>query len=84
MSQITLRQIPDNLERQLRILAQQHKTSLNKTIIFLLQQALGLSENSRKARDLSDLKGTWDSAQAAEFEENTKIFERIDREIWGP
>ena len=84
MSQITLRQIPDNLERQLRILAQQHKTSLNKTIIFLLQQALGLSENSRKMRNLSDLKGTWDSAQAAEFEANTKIFERIDREIWEP
>ncbi len=82
MIQITLRQIPENLNKQLRILAQQNNTSLNKTIICLLQKALGLPENSRKARDLSDLKGTWDSAQADEFEANIKFFEQIDREIW--
>ncbi len=82
MSQISLRQIPDNIDKQLRILSRQYKTSLNKTIISLLQKALGLPVNSRKIRDLSDLAGTWDSAQADEFEENARIFEQIDSEIW--
>ena len=49
--------------------------SLNKTIITILLNALGLSSKGRKKRDLDDLSGCWDSAEADAFERNTAIFE---------
>jgi plasmid stability protein len=82
MSQITLRQIPKDLETRLRAMAQESHTSLNKTIIAILLKALGLSSGGRKKRNLDDLSGSWDSSEAEEFEKNTAVFERIDPEIW--
>ncbi|MCP4750728.1 MAG: hypothetical protein GY866_07540 [Proteobacteria bacterium] len=82
MSQITLRKIPENLEKQIRVLAQKNHTSLNKTIIDLLEKALGTERTSKKKRDLSQLAGTWSEREAKEFEKNISQFERIDEEIW--
>ncbi len=82
MSQITLRQIPKDLESRLRTMARENHASLNKTIISILLKALGLSSEGRKKRDLDDLSGSWDSSEAKEFEKNTAIFERIDQETW--
>ena len=52
MSQITLRQIPDVLNTQLRSLASKNKVSLNKTVLSLLMKNMGISVNSSKKRDL--------------------------------
>ncbi len=83
MSQITLRNIPEILDVQLRSLAHKNKKSLNKVILALLMKELGISENNdQKKRDLSDLCGTWNKQQYEEFEENIKEFEHIDSEIW--
>ena len=82
MSQITLRQIPDVLESQLRNLAKKNKTSLNKVILALLMKTLGLSADSNKKRDLGDLCGTWNPDQFAEFKKNTEQFNQIDPEVW--
>ena len=82
MSQITIRKIPENIERQIRTLAQKNHCSLNQTIIKLLGKALGTKESKKRKRDLSRLAGTWDNVQVEEFEKNTKIFEQIDEEIW--
>lgn len=82
MSQITLRKIPDVLDKQLRSLAGKNKTSLNKVILSLLLKNLGLSDNSNKKRDLTDLCGTWTSNQYKEFQKNTEQFNQIDPEIW--
>lgn len=82
MSQITLRQLPDNLERQIRRLADENNTSINKTIIRLLHKALGLTPGEDKKRDLSEISGSWSADEVREFEENLQIFEKIDEEIW--
>ncbi len=82
MSQITLRQLPDNLERQIRRLADENNISINKTIIRLLHKALGLTPGEDKKRDLSEISGSWNDAEVREFEENCRIFEKIDDEIW--
>jgi hypothetical protein len=82
MSQITLRQLPDNLERQIRRLADENNTSINKTIIRLLHRALGLTPGEDKKRDLSEIAGSWSAGEVREFEENLRIFEKIDEEIW--
>lgn len=82
MSQITLRNIPKELETRLRAMAQDNHTSLNKTIIAILFSALGLSQKGGKRRDLDDLSGSWSAAEAEEFAVNTAVFQRIDPEIW--
>jgi hypothetical protein len=82
MSHITLRQIPDAIEKALRTLARNRGTSLNKTIISLLARAMGMADGTPKARDLSDLAGTWTEEEAREFDENTRAFEQIDENIW--
>lgn len=82
MSQITLRQIPDVLDQQLRSLAGKNKTSLNKIVLSLLMKILGLPDNSDKKRDLTDLCGTWNKHQYDEFQNNTEEFNKIDPEIW--
>ena len=82
MSYITLRQIPAAIEKQLRSLARQTGTSLNKTVIGLLARALGMADGTPRARELSDLAGTWSEEEAREFEENTRAFEQIDEDIW--
>ena len=82
MSQITLRKIPENLEKQIRMLSQKNNSSLNMTIIELLEKALGTERESKKKRDLSRFSSTWSKQQVKEFEKHTKIFEKIDEDIW--
>ena len=82
MSQITLRDIPQELDRRLRELAQAQNKSLNKTIIQVLVESLHLGDGRDRKRNLSDLAGTWSDEEAEEFETNTRIFERLDEEMW--
>jgi plasmid stability protein len=77
MSQITLRDLPPHLEKQIRLLAKENRRSINKTIIELLSASLGVEPHSAKERDLSDLAGRWGEEEAKEFDENTKIFNTI-------
>lgn len=83
MSQITLRNLPDPIEREIRQNARDLKISLNRAILELLQKALGMEEGKTKKRDLSPFVGTWSSAQVEEFARNTKAFSKIDPEIWS-
>jgi len=82
MSQITLRQIPEALDKQLRSLAGKNNTSLNKVVLSLLMKSLGISADSAKKRDLSGLCGTWNEGEYDEFRKNTENFNQIDQEIW--
>ena len=82
MRQITLRKVPDKIDSLIRLISKKQNKSINKTIIALLEKALGLKENSNKKRNLSKLAGTWSKDDFDEFEENTNIFNKIDKEIW--
>ncbi len=83
MSQITLCNLPPELERELRSRARKNNNSLNTTIRDLLAKALGVGPAGGKRRDLSELKGTWTTDQVEELERNTAMFEAIDPELWS-
>ncbi len=80
--QITLRKLPETLDKQLRSLAEKNGTSLNKTIISLLMKSFGLSVKSKRKRDLTGLCGTLNDKQLNEFQKNIEIFNQIDQEMW--
>lgn len=82
MRQITVRGIPDDLQREIQSRARAHGESLNKSVIRLLKQAVGLDRPAKKKRDLSALAGKWEAGEAAEFERNVRVFETIDEDLW--
>ena len=82
MKQLTLRQIPKEVENELRQIASQSGTSLNHTVLVALQKGLGLAPPARRRRDLGRFAGKWTAAEAAEFEQNIKAFDHIDEELW--
>jgi len=82
MTQLTIRGISDELERELRARAQQERASLNKTILSLLRKVTGLDRPDRKKRDLSQVIGGWSEDEAAEFDRAMEIFEKPDEELW--
>ena len=82
MHQMTLRQIPDQVEERIRQLSAKNGESINKTTLKLLMKATGCKTEGMKKRDLSALSGTWSKNEAREFEEAVKIFEQVDGELW--
>ena len=82
MNQLTLRKIPPAIDRQLRLVSAKKSQSINTTILETLQKGLGLEESSKKKRDLSRYAGTWTQDEYEQFENNCKVFEQIDPEVW--
>ena len=84
IAQMTLRRIPDAVEKKLRARSRRSGHSINRTTIELLEEALGVKASEGKKRDLSMLSGIWKEGEYREFERNTAIFEAIDAEVWAP
>ena len=80
MSQITIRDIPEIIEYEIRKTASKKQISLSKAAILLLSQSLGIDQE--KKRDIVSVFGTWDTLEYEEFRSNAKIFDEIDEEIW--
>lgn len=84
ITQMTLRQIPDEVEKKLRKRSRQSGQSMNRTAIELLEEALGLKMSGDKQRDLSMFSGEWKTSDYEEFQRHTSQFEKIDAELWKP
>ncbi len=70
MKQLTVRKIDQDLYDSLKRQARQHGISVNRYVLRILKQAVGLSPSEQKPRiwhDLDDLAGTWTLEQASEF-----------------
>ena len=78
--QYTIRNIPEALDDRLRERAREERTSLNDVVVRLLARALGLSEETTRHRDLSDLVGAWQNdpaIEAALLDQDT-----VDPDLW--
>lgn len=82
MIQIIIRNVPLKTYNQLKMIAKKSRTSINKTIISLINKSLGIDDSSGKMRDLSDVAGTWSEQEFNAFLENVTIFDAIDEEVW--
>ena len=79
---MTLRRIPDPVDKELRKRAKESGRSLNRISIELLSEALGIDQSETRKRDLSEFCGVWGKKELSEFERNTEAFNSIDTEIW--
>lgn len=83
---VTLRNLPPEMARFIRRQAKKDKTSINKTVIKLLEQRVG-EQGNRAHRtlhhDLDSLAGSWSAEEAAEFESHLSAERNIDSELWN-
>ncbi len=84
MSAITLRNIPPEIQKAIRTKARQKRISVNKAVIELLQERVGMLEGRQKAlhHDLDDLAGSWSASEASAFEKTVRHTRAIDRDLW--
>ena len=82
MSQITIRNVDQAVERIIRQLVQAQDQSLSDVANQLLRQAVGLETATARKRNLRDLAGKWTAEDAAAFEKTQTVFGVIDDEVW--
>jgi hypothetical protein len=79
-SHLTVRHVPDELAAALEREKLRRGTSLNQTVIELLQQSLGVS--GTRSNGIRRLAGTWTAAQHREFLAGIACLEGIDPDLW--
>ena len=79
-----LRGVPGEVMTMLQKEAKKLKISVNSLILKMLEQGVGLGGKPKRIRhhDLDFLIGTWSSSDAKVFDDNVKVFEKIDEELW--
>ena len=84
MQAITLRNIPSDIAQKIRQKAMEQHTSINKAVILLLAESLGLASKRRKRHeDLDSLSGRWGREEAQQFKKALASQRTIDSELWG-
>ncbi len=84
MKTMTLRNIPEELARELTREKARRGESLNQLAIDLLKQALGIGDERRRSNGLAELAGSWTAEDLDEFEQAIAPFEQVDEELWSP
>lgn len=84
MRAITLRNVPPQIQRAIHDKARRKKISINKAVIELLQERVGIHEEkpSNIHADLDSLAGRWSATEAKRFEKVIGSLRRIDPELW--
>ena len=82
MKSITVHGIDDILERKIKEKSKEYKLSQNKTVKYLLEEALSIKEKEIRKNELSSLFGRWSKEEQIEFEERIKDMESIDVSDW--
>jgi plasmid stability protein len=78
---MTIRKIPDAVEKGIRLRARKAGRSMNSATIELIEEALGLRGTEKKKRDLSGISGQWSAVEFTDFEAHTRQFEQT---VWNP
>lgn len=84
MTNIHLRNVDNQLIKNLKLVASKQDVSMNTLILNLLRRGVGLSRERIVTvyHDLDKLAGTWSKQQAKEFLNEISHFEHIDKDIW--
>ncbi len=82
MSQITIRDLDEQVEQIIREKARSTNTSLSNVAGLLLKESLGIESGSKKKRSLRELAGQWSAEEYADFERTQTNFSVVDNEVW--
>ena len=84
MTTITLRNLPPEVEREIRKQAKEKGISANKAVSGLLERQVGLRRrgNNKKHHDLDHLFGAWTKKQSEAFDKALAEQREIDPDLW--
>lgn len=82
MKVMTIRNVPSELGQMLEREKRRRGMSLNRTVLALLQEALGLAMVGPRSNGLRKMAGTWSDAEHREFEQAVAPFGEIDEAVW--
>jgi len=86
MTQVTIRGIPDEVEKVINRDAKKRKVSRNRIIVSLLEQATGAgsrkSPRGRLFHDLDHIAGSWSAEDAERFETHLGTQRQTDEDLW--
>jgi hypothetical protein len=85
MKAVTLRNLPPELARIIRRKASEKRTSINRAVIGLLEEGVGIQPKrgvKPHYHDLDALAGAWSKEAGAAFEKALRRQRGIDPELW--
>jgi hypothetical protein len=86
LKQLTIRGVPDEVEREIRKEARQKRVSLNKAALGLLERVSGTPQRGKKSvslhHDLDHLCWIWNRKEAEEMENRLALQRKIDEALW--
>ncbi|MGH2538392.1 MAG: FitA-like ribbon-helix-helix domain-containing protein [Candidatus Promineifilaceae bacterium] len=85
MAQITVRNVSQGLHAALKREAERRGSSVNRLVLSLLRQGLGLQsadDGPRPHHDLDHLVGAWSSAEASQFLDALSEQRQVEAELW--
>jgi len=80
MTQYTIRNIPEQVDRLVRQQAKKTPQSLNSVLVDTLRRGVGAANEPVEYHDLDELAGSW--VADPEFDAAMEAFESIDEELW--
>ena len=81
MRNLTVRNLPPEVAEALKREKSRRGTSLNQTVIDLLEQSLGVA--GARSNGLQRFAGQWSEEHFEQFQAAVTGFEGIDPELWG-
>jgi len=81
MRYLTIRNVSPDFAKALEEEKNERGTSMNRTILDILQQAVGVG-GAKRSNGLAQLAGAWSDEEHANFEEAIAATEQVDEELW--
>lgn len=82
MKTMTIRNVPAELAQALEKERRKRGTSLNRTVLALLRNALGVPSQAVPSNGLRQLAGAWSEAEYKQFEQAVAPLGEIDEAMW--
>jgi hypothetical protein len=84
MKTLTIRGVDAELDRTIKERSRQEDLSVNQWVLRALRVITGREKEVlyRQYHDLDSLAGGWSKEETATFQKNTRVFKKIDEEIW--
>ena len=82
MKTMTIRKVPAELSAALEAEKRRRGLSLNRTVLLLMQEALGVSTGRSRSNGLCRLAGSWSEDDFRNFEQAVAPFAEIDEDLW--
>ena len=79
---MTIREVSEELAAALETEKRRRGLSLDRTVLSLIEEALGISEGKPRSNGLSRLAGTWSEDEFRRFEDAVAPLGEIDRDLW--